>query len=200
MTMSVKIYYGMCGTFKATTIKKELKSMLDCTPIWSMIKPWKEFETTIFKGMVDRNNLNFAILHLCMLESNLKSDLYSKHYLIERGISDMDFYQSKLITTDNDDWIKNSVKAESDIILRRTGITAQKILMIQNDPDFISRVVLKEKSRAEMFPGGVDDFLKAQEDYIEFTKKYNVISDTVVINDAKSYIQDTLGLEYNENV
>lgn len=195
--MSAKIYYGMCGTFKATTIKKELLSAANCVPVWSMIKPWKKYETTIFNGKVERNNLNFAILHLCMLESCISSN---SNFLVERGITDMAFYQSKLVSYPDDEWIKNAVKAESDVIYRRLGSEAQKILLIQNDPEFISRVVLKEKTRAEMFPGGVDDYLKAQEDYIEFTKKYNIISDIVIIDSAKDYIQNTLGLEYNEKI
>ena len=72
----------------------------------------------------------------------------------------------------------------------------KKILLIQRDVDFIDNVVLKEKTRAERFPRGVEDYLKAQDLYIDFTKKFNKIDEIIEITNAKNYLKK-LGIDYN---
>lgn len=181
-----KIYYGLSGTFKATTIKTELEKNPDIIPIWSMIKSWKYYETEIFTDMVPRNNLNFAILHLCLLKHNIKPNL---KYIIERGVSDMAFYNG---VGENDDWIRKAIIEENLI----TGQT-EKILLVQEDRDFIENVILREKTRREIFHNA-SEFLEAQNRYLEFTIKYNDISQIIKINNAKNYIQN-LGLVYDES-
>ena len=190
----IRFYYGLSGTFKGTTIKAELEKRNDCKVVWSMIKSWKNLETGIYSGMIDRNDLNYALLHLCILEHTIKNMAENSQILVERGVTDMAYYRTLMYDRflDSDDtWIKNSVAQELSICKERP----EKILLIQNDYDFIKNEVLKEPTRKEVFPGGLDDYLKNQEMYIEFTKKYNDITDTIVINNAKEYIEK-LGLKY----
>ena len=67
--------------------------------------------------------------------------------------------------------------------------------MIMLDEKFIAEKVLSEKTRADCFQG-VEEYLKKQREYVEFTKKYNNISEEIKINDAKDYLMH-LGVEYN---
>ena len=61
--------------------------------------------------------------------------------------------------------------------------------------EFLKEVVLKEKTRAEVFPGGIQEYLEKQDKYVEFTKKYNKIDKEIVIDNAKEYIE-SLGIEF----
>ena len=182
----IKFYYGLSGTFKSTTIENERHRLEDCSVIKSMIKSWKDLETGIYSGMIIKNDLNYALLHLCILEHELK---YNRHRntLIERGVTDMAYYKMRIIENFgdiNDSWIINSVKKESELC----NEIPQKILLVQNDINFIKNTILSEPTRKEVFPGGLDDYLENQERYIEFTKKYNDISDIVYIDNAMEYI------------
>ena len=67
--------------------------------------------------------------------------------------------------------------------------------MIMLDEKFIAEKVLSEKTRANCFQG-VEEYLKKQKEYVEFTKKYNNISEEIKITDAREYL-GTLGIEYN---
>ena len=174
----------MCGCFKATTIKSILRDNPDVEAKWSMIKPWKRIEERLFPGMIPRSNLNYAILHLIGLQ-----DIHKETVVVERGVTDMIFYES----LSPGDWISRAVDYEASLL----GGNPEKILLIQRDRKFIRDIVLQEKTRRDAFPLGVDDFLRQQEKYIKFTKSYNDISSEVVIDDAKRYIEVTLGLEYN---
>lgn len=191
----IKIYYGLSGTFKGTTIKSQLNS--NSIPVWSMIKTWKRLETGIFSGLVSRNDLNYALQHLCLLEYVVGNNIDNKDILLERGISDMSYYKMRMyenIDPDaSDSWIKNAVEEE----LRICQDQPHKILLVQNDREFIENVVLSEKTRREVFPNGLDDYLRNQENYVTFTEKYNDISEVITINDARSYLE-SLGIEYNE--
>lgn len=192
----IKIYYGLSGTFKGTTI--ETLQNKDTAVVWSMIKSWKRLETGIYSGQIIYNDLNYAIQHLTLLEYVLKTT-DKKDILVERGISDMLFYRMKayevLGETIDDSWIRKSVEEE----LRLCGDhMVQKILLVQNDKDFIRDVILSEPTRSEKFPNGLSDYLKSQDDYIKHTEKYNSISEVITINDAKSYIEGSLGLEFKE--
>ena len=192
----IKFFYGLSGTFKGTTI--ETLQNKDTAVVWSMIKSWKRLETGIYSGQITYNDLNYAIQHLTLLEYVLKTT-DKKDVLVERGISDMLFYRMKayeaLGETIDDSWIRKSVEEE----LRLCGNhMVQKILLVQNDRDFISNVILSEPTRAEKFPNGLSDYLKSQDDYIKHTEKYNSISEVITINDAKSYLEGSLGLEFKE--
>jgi hypothetical protein len=195
----IKIYYGLSGTFKGTTIKYILNNNPDVAVIWSMIKPWKRLETGIYNGMITYNDLNYALSHLTLLEYVL-STTDKKDILVERGVSDMTFYRmlayERMGETIDDSWIRKSVEEE----LRICGDqSVHKTLLIQKDEDFIRDVILSEPTRAEKFPNGLSDYLRSQDEYIKFTEKYNSISEVITINNAKSYLEN-LGIEYNEEL
>ena len=193
----IKFFYGLSGTFKSATIETLLNSP-DTVAVWSMIKYWKKLETGIFSGQISYNDLNYALLHLSILEHTLKTT-DKKNILVERGVSDMSYYRMKayeaLGESIDDSWIYKSVEEELRICRDQS---VHKILLIQNDKDFIRDVILSEPTRAEKFPDGLDDYLRNQELYVEFTEKYNNISEVITINDAKSYIE-SLGLEFKLN-
>lgn len=192
----IKIFYGLSGTFKGTTINSLLNS--NTSVVWSMIKSWKRLETGIYNGMINYNDLNYAIQHLTLLEYVLKTT-DKKDILVERGVTDMSFYRmlmyEKLGETIDDSWICRSVEEELKICGDQP---IHKILLIQNDKDFINNVILSEPTRREKFDGGLEEYLRNQELYVEFTEKYNNISEVITINDAKSYIE-SLGIEFEES-
>ena len=194
----IKIFYGLSGTFKGTTIKSILSNNQDIAVVWSMIKTWKRLETGIYSGLIERNDLNYALLHLCNLEHTLKTT-DKKNILVERGVSDMSFYRMSAyrnIDPDaSDKWIREAVEEELRIC---QGQAVHKILLVQNDREFIENVVLSEKTRREVFPD-LDTYLKCQDQYVKFCEKYNDISEVITINNAKSYLE-SLGIEYNEEL
>lgn len=197
----IKIYYGISGTFKRTTIESELEKNKEAYSMWSMIKPWKDYEKGVFNNRLPYSDLNYANLHLCRLIDyvfQIPSGSGKNTLLVERGVSDMIFYWLKKDHREDEVWIRSVIKEEDFICDQNSYYTPEKILLIQKDIDFIKDVILKEPKRAECFPGGVEEYLKQQDDYIEFTKKYNKISKVITIKDAKRYIEDDLGLKYDE--
>ena len=190
----IKFYYGMSGAFKATTITAENKrSGNNASVVWSMIKPWKSYESGVFKNLTAPDHLNFAMLHLCNLESILR-ETTRQNILVERGVTDAIFY-----------WLRNNPSAENECgwIIRAVeeelelckGREVNKTLLVMKDRDFIENTILSEPSRAAVFPLGVNSYLEDQEKYIEFTKRYNSISNTVEITYARDYFL-SLGLMY----
>lgn len=190
----------MSGAFKSTTIENEIKKFYKSVfnralYMPSMIKYWKSIENGVFKGMVQENHLNFAILHLCNLKNFIEKEVNPKiidndldQIMIERGITDMIFYKVKdyIDNLYSDDWIINAVNEEKSILPKE--ITVNKILLIQKDKEFIESTVLKEPSRREIFPDA-EAYLKAQSMYVDFTKKYNNITKTIVIENANDYLK-----------
>lgn len=196
------IYYGMAGTFKRTTIQSGVDKNKNSYPMWSMIKPWKDYEKGIFYNRLPYSDLNYANLHLCRLIDhvyNIPSGSGITTLLVERGVSDMIFYWLEKGHGEDEEWIKSVVREENFICDQNSYYTPDRILLIMKDIDFIERVILREEKRRECFPGGVQDYLKRQDDYVEFTNKYNKISKVITIKDAKRYIEDDLGLIYDEN-
>ena len=60
----VRIYYGMSGSLKGTTIGAKEK----CSQImWSGIKNWKTNRDLLFPWLSKETNLNYALLHLTRL-------------------------------------------------------------------------------------------------------------------------------------
>ena len=194
----IKIYYGLSGTFKGTTIKSILSNNQDIAVVWSMIKTWKRLETGIYSGLIERNDLNYALLHLCNLEHTLKTT-DKKDILVERGVSDMSFYRlsayRNMSESIDDSWIRKSVEEE---LRQCIDHKIYKILLVQNDREFIENVVLSEKTRREVFPN-LDTYLKCQDQYVKFCEKYNDIDEIIKINNAKSYLE-SLGIEYDKEL
>ena len=63
----------------------------------------------------------------------------------------------------------------------------ERILLIQNDKDFIKDVVLKDEYRKKTFNNDPELYLNLQEKYISFTTKYNGIDNIVRIDNAKDF-------------
>lgn len=191
---NITFYYGMSGTFKATIIRSILSKVQNISPIWSEIKPWKELENGIFKNKLQVNDLNFAALHLCNLRAHTNSSEYfKKDLLVERGVTDMIFYDLKNNKNKNEDssWISKVVDKEIKLCDDRE---IRKILLIQKDTDFINKVIFRESTRKEQFSDINDYFLK-QDQYVEFTKKYNKIDEVKVIDSASEFLKE-LGIPY----
>lgn len=190
----ITFYYGMSGAFKATTIKKKLEEDKNLKVLWSMIKSWKNLENTLFNGLIEYNDLNYALLHLTMLEDKMDElDDKSSGLLVERGVTDMIFYKTRDLKVVNDMWVDFITNYEESLCNEKP----KKILLIQNDAKFIENVILNEPSRREKFPNGLSDYLRDQDRYIDFTKKHNDITEIIEITNAEDYITNTLGLEFN---
>jgi len=187
----IKIYYGLSGTLKSSTIKQKYEEGDEKTMIIrSAIKNWKYNRDALFPWLCNESNLNYALLHLTRLQDYVYVDY---DFIIERGVTDPLYYeyqkQPELITPYI---ISSAVTKESEIL---GGNNVQKILMIMLDEKFIAEKVLSEKTRADCFQG-VEEYLKKQENYVEFTRTYNHIDEEIKINDAKDYLMH-LGVEYN---
>lgn len=198
MSRSVKIYYGLSGTFKSTTIKALFNLGDDI--LWSGIKQWKSWENNILGNINNPCDLNFALLHLSRMKDREYSMIKENTvFHVERGISDMVFYWLLNNPIESYELMLTNLIEEEIKVSKFVGgddIEPNKILLIQRDVDFIKDVVLKEKTRSERFPGGVDDYLKAQDLYIDFTKKFNKIDEIIEITNAKNYLKK-LGIDYN---
>jgi len=189
----ITFYYGMSGAFKATTIKKKLEKDESLKVLWSKIKSWKNLENTLFNGLIEYNDLNYALLHLTMLEDKMDElDDKSSGLLVERGVTDMIFYKTRDLKVVNDMWVDFITNYEESLCKEKP----KKILLIQNDTKFIENVILNEPSRREKF-SSVEDYIKNQKSYIDFTKRHNDITEIIEITDAKDYITNTLGMEFN---
>lgn len=189
----VKIYYGLSGTLKSTSIRKYLEYDPEAYVVWSSIKVWKNNRNLLFPWLSGETNLNYTLLHLTRLEEiNYQEDT---NYIIERGVTDSLYYESlknqNLITPEV---IKRAVDRESEIIGNSSKLDVHKTLMIMHDKKFIAEKVLSEKSRAECFKNP-DDYLRKQEEYVDFTKTYNKISETIDIENAWEYLEKVLGIK-----
>lgn len=187
-------YFGISGTFKGTTIKSRLKNENRSLAMYTDIKKWKSYEKRFGLPI---SNLNYAALHLIRLKNYIKDipQLDIDTLLVERGVSDMIFYQEMSGSVDKE-LINDLLNEERTILGQDLDYKPNCILLIQEDTYFIKNIILKEKTRSDCFPGGVDEYLRNQEDYVNFTKKYNNISKVIEIKDAEKYITD-LGLTFD---
>ena len=193
----VKIFYGMSGALKSSTIDSLDEKMNYSMPIMrSSIKVWKKYQTgiSVFREQTIPNDLNFGILHLIKLEEFLRDNVYYEKAIIERGITDHLFYH---ISKGNDileGQIKEVVNEELELF-NRDCIEVEKILLVQEDRDFVRDVVLSNKYRSSCF-SDVDDYMKQQDLYVKFTQEHNDIFEVIKIKNAKDYIENNLGMEF----
>lgn len=192
MSRSITFYYGMCGTFKATTI--EAKKEKDDLVIWSDIKPWKKLENLL---EIRQNDKVYAALHLYHLRKDIEEKLPYQNIYVERGVTDMMYYYYKNNPSLDIDVSLMNELVNTEIDLCNDLFEIKKVLLIQEDEDFIKNVIFKEPTRLKEFSGGVQEYLQKQESYILFTKEYNDIDSVIVINNAKEYLEDVLGVTYN---
>ena len=87
--------------------------------------------------------------------------------------------------------IENSIEAEDNLV---KDYTKQKILLVMKDTNFVKSKVLTNQYRQNF--SSLDQYFKKQEEYVNFTKKYNKIDKTIEIVDAKDYIENILGEKY----
>jgi hypothetical protein len=202
MDINIEFFYGLSGTLKTTTISSRTSNVkTNYYYMPSSIKTWKELENGIFSGKVEVNDLNYAINHLCRLEGCVE---YCRAWgienlFVERGVTDMLFYKSKK-TALEDEFIKDVVSYEDGLTVNNAdlidSIGVKKTLLIMKDRDFIIKSVNSHPSR-QLFKD-VDDYLAKQEEYVDFTRKYNNINNTITITSAKDYITG-LGINYRSN-
>ena len=198
----------MSGSFKGATLSA-LHDDVNVYEIRSMIKPWKDIMGRIFGTSKPEDHRDFTLLHLCTLKNKLEEvsefdeesyNLLDNTFLVERGVTDSLYYwtRGKIYGQETIQIIEKAVQEELDIVSGYGEI--EKILLVNKDKDFIRDVVLREPHRSQVFPGGVEDYLHQQEDYIAFTSRYNDITEVKVIENARDYIE-SLGLVFlNSNV
>ena len=197
----------MSGSFKGATLSA-LHDDVNVYEIRSMIKPWKDIMGRIFGTSKPEDHRDFTLLHLCTLKNKLEEvseineesyNLLDNTFLVERGVTDSLYYwtRGKIYGQETIQIIEKAVQEELDIVSGYGEI--EKMLLVNKDKEFIRDVVLREPHRSQVFPGGGEDYLHQQEDYIAFTSRYNDITEVRVIENARDYIE-RLGLEYIENL
>ena len=200
---NIKIYYGMSGSCKGTTISSIVESDPSTIVTNSVIKDWKFYQYGVFKDIADYNDINYGILHLVKLKEfiNRNKD-NSSNLIVERGITDSIFYYyyndefNKKVTNESSKIVSNAVMEEDKLLLKDV-YNVEKILLVQNDKDFIKNSVFMDPYRNKTFKGSLDYYLELQTKYVQFTTKYNGIDKIVVIDNARDYIENKLGLTWN---
>ena len=197
----------MSGALKSSTIESIDEEWNYSMPIMrSSIKVWKKYQTelSVFREQTIKypvpnkqtipNDLNFGILHLIKLEEFLEDNVYYEKAIIERGITDHLFYH----ISKGNDILEEQIKEVVDEELRLFNmdcIEVEKILLVQEDRDFVRDVVLSNKYRSSCF-SDVDDYMRQQDLYVKFTQEHNDIFEVIKIKNAKDYIENNLGMEF----
>lgn len=193
----VKIFYGMSGALKSSTIDSIDEEWNYSMPIMrSSIKVWKKYQTelSVFREQTITNDLNFGILHLIKLEEFLEDNVYYEKAIIERGITDHLFYHISKGNDIREEQIKEVVNEELKLF-DMDCIEVEKILLVQEDRDFVRDVVLSNKYRSSCF-SDVDNYMRQQDLYVKFTQEHNDIFEVIKIKNAKDYIENNLGMEF----
>jgi hypothetical protein len=183
-------FYGMSGTLKATTIGSPRYE--EALKIWSDIKPYWNYRKTLFPEELPGTDGDFIIQRLIKLnnyrELVMEGELSgSKDICIERGVSDMIKCMIDNGTFKGEDKdIYKIIEEEGNIF--PIWWTTRRILLVMLDEDFIENRVLNEINRLRYYPD-LETYLKRQEEYVEFTKRYNHIDEVIEIRNAYDYIE-----------
>jgi hypothetical protein len=183
-------FYGMSGTLKATTIGSPRYE--EALKIWSDIKPYWNYRKTLFPEELPGTDGDFIIQRLIKLnnyrELVMEGELSgSKDICIERGVSDMIKCMIDNGTFKGEDKdIYKIIEEEGNIF--PIWWTTRRILLVMLDEDFIENRVLNEINRLRYYPN-LETYLKRQEEYVEFTKRYNHIDEVIEIRNAYDYIE-----------
>lgn len=194
------IFYGMSGTFKYTTMTSG-SEWKESFKVFSDIKPWWNYRLNLFPGSLKGNDGDFVIYRLLTLSlpGYLPKD---KDIVIERGISDsilcMISDKGENLWEDGEDRVWSEAEIGRCIdeelkILRPYG-DVKKVLFIMLDKKFIEEKILTEPNRKRYYPD-VETYLKKQEEYVEFTKRYNEIDEEILITDAYEYLKRLQGVK-----
>ena len=183
-------FYGMSGTLKATTIGSPRYE--EALMIWSDIKPYWNYRKTLFPEELPGTDGDFIIQRLIKLDNYreliTEGELSgSKDICIERGVSDMIKCMIDNGTFKGEDKdIYKIIEEEGNIF--PIWWTTRRILLVMLDEDFIENRVLNEINRLRYYPD-LETYLKRQEEYVEFTKRYNHIDEVIEIRNAYDYIE-----------
>ena len=183
-------FYGMSGTLKATTIGSPRYE--EALKIWSDIKPYWNYRKTLFPEELPGTDGDFIIQRLIKLnnyrELITEGELSGgKDICIERGVSDMIKCMIDNGTFKGEDKdIYKIIEEEENIF--PIWWTTRRILLVMLDEDFIENRVLNEINRLRYYPD-LETYLKRQEEYVEFTKRYNHIDEVIEIRNAYDYIE-----------
>lgn len=183
-------FYGMSGTLKATTIGSPRYE--EALKIWSDIKPYWNYRKTLFPEELPGTDGDFIIQRLIKLnnyrELVMEGELSGgKDICIERGVSDMIKCMIDNGTFKGEDKdIYKIIEEEENIF--PIWWTTRRILLVMLDKDFIENRVLNEINRLRYYPD-LETYLKRQEEYVEFTKRYNHIDEVIEIRNAYDYIE-----------
>ena len=183
-------FYGMSGTLKATTIGSPRYE--EALKIWSDIKPYWNYRKTLFPEELPGTDGDFIIQRLIKLnnyrELITEGELSgSKDICIERGVSDMIKCMIDNGTFKGEDKDIYKIIEEEESIFP-IWWTTRRILLVMLDKDFIENRVLNEINRLRYYPD-LETYLKRQEEYVEFTKRYNHIDEVIKIHNAYDYIE-----------
>lgn len=196
----IKVYYGLSGALKGSTIAALKKKNSNIQIMDSAIKRWKYYQFGIFSGLTEYTDLTYGILHLVRLREFMdKNHSAENDLIIERGITDSLFYYyyndgfNVEAGMDENLTLINNATAQEQILLLPDFYRIERILLIQEDKDFVRDVVFQDEFRRKTFKNDPDLYFKMQDLYVSFTKRHNVIDKVIRITSAKEYIENTLG-------
>lgn len=192
------IIYGMSGTLKATTIKSRYSSYFK---VLSETKPYFNIDKRYFNWSARSNNAHICSCRLMILSNYLPTN---RDIVCERGVTDFIFGlpDSNISGMDSYDLIdiNGLSELESNLLCNSNNSPIRKVLLVMKDEDFIINEVLSGKDsyyRKRLYPD-LDTYFKKQNEYIDFTCKYNLINEVVPILNARDYIENELNLLYHE--
>jgi hypothetical protein len=190
----ITIYYGMSGALKATTIENAPRHK-DDLKIWSDIKPYWNYRKTLFPSELPGTDGDFIIQRLLQIQDmkrlSKSGSLCIYNWVIERGVSDMIkcMIDNGTFDESNQEYIYHIINEEYNLLDELGFGKPQKILLVMLDKNFIQDKVLNEPNRKRYYPD-LETYLKKQEEYVNFTKQYNDISEVIEIRDAYNYIDN----------
>ena len=190
----ITIYYGMSGALKATTIENAPRHK-DDLKIWSDIKPYWNYRKTLFPSELPGTDGDFIIQRLLQIQDmkrlSKSGNLCIYNWVIERGVSDMIkcMIDNGTFDENNQEYIYRIINEEYNLLDELGFGKPQKILLVMLDKDFILDKVLNEPNRKRYYPD-LETYLRKQEEYVNFTKQYNDISEVIEIRDAYNYIDN----------
>lgn len=190
----ITIYYGMSGALKATTIENAPRHKNDLK-IWSDIKPYWNYRKTLFPSELPGTDGDFIIQRLLQIQDmkrlSKSGSLCIYNWVIERGVSDMIkcMIDNGTFDENNQEYIYHIINEEYNLLDELGFGKPQKILLVMLDKNFIQDKVLNEPNRKRYYPD-LETYLKKQEEYVNFTKQYNDISEVIEIRDAYNYIDN----------
>lgn len=192
------IIYGMSGALKAATIKSKYSSYFK---VLSETKPYFDIDKRYFNWSARSNNAHICSCRLMILFSYLPT---YRSIVCERGVTDFvfslpDFKISGMDSYDLID-INGLSELESNLLCNSNNSPIRRIMLVMKDEDFITNRVLNGDGsyyRKRLYPD-LDTYLKKQNEYIDFTCKYNLINEVVPILNARDYIENELNLSYYE--